>query len=230
MDPGADAWARLARFAELVQGDPSEVPVDSAALAMAEVLRSDTDAPAALSTLDRLAIECPDATFDGLRRYLFEDLAYRGDRDHYDDPHNSFLDVVLDRRAGLPILLATVMMEVGRRADVPVVGVGMPMHFLVRCGKDAARFADPFTGDALDTAGVRQLFETIADGRLRWDDRYLEPVVARAIISRMLANLHASYRRRRDPLRLALVARMRTAIPELKAESRAAAQLGAILN
>jgi regulator of sirC expression with transglutaminase-like and TPR domain len=230
MDPGADAWGRLARFAELVQGDPRDVPVDSAALAMAEVLRSDTDASAAFATLDQLAVECPDATFDGLRRYLFEDLDFRGDREHYDDPRNSFLDVVLGRRTGLPILLATVMMEVGRRADVPVVGVGMPMHFLVRCGHDADHFADPFTGDALDAAGVRQLFETIAEGRLRWDSHYLEPFAALAIISRMLANLYASYRRRRDPLRLALVARMRTAIPELKAESRAAAQLSAILN
>jgi regulator of sirC expression with transglutaminase-like and TPR domain len=230
MDPGADAWGRLARFSELVQGDPRVVPVDSAALAMAAVLRSNTDTSAALATLDRLAVECPDTTFDGMRRYLFEDLAFRGDREHYDDPRNSFLDVVLGRRTGLPILLATVMMEVGRRADVPVVGIGMPMHFLVRSGRDADHFADPFTGEALDTAGVRQLFETIAEGRLRWDDRYLEPVVARAIISRMLANLHASYRRRRDPLRLALVARMRTAIPELKAEARAAAQLSAILN
>jgi regulator of sirC expression with transglutaminase-like and TPR domain len=230
MDPGADAWGRLARFSELVQGDPRTVPVDSAALAMAAVLRSNTDTSAALATLDRLAVECPDATFDGMRRYLFDDLAFRGDREHYDDPRNSFLDVVLGRRTGLPILLATVMMEVGRRADVPVVGIGMPMHFLVRSGRDTDHFADPFTGDALDTAGVRQLFETIAEGRLRWDDRYLEPVVARAIISRMLANLHASYRRRRDPLRLALVARMRTAIPELKAEARAAAQLSAILN
>jgi regulator of sirC expression with transglutaminase-like and TPR domain len=230
MEPGADAWGRLARFAELVQGDPRLVPIDSASLALAAVLRTDTDVPSALSALDRLAVECPDATFDGMRRYLFEDLAFRGDREHYDDPRNSFLDVVLSRHSGLPILLATVMMEVGRRADVPVVGIGMPMHFLVRCGRDADRFADPFTGDALDAAGVRQTFETIAEGRLRWDDRYLEPVVARAIVSRMLANLYASYRRRRDPLRLALVARMRTAIPELKAEARAAAQLSAILN
>ena len=51
-----------------------------------------------------------------------------------------------------------------------------------RCGRDTDRFADPFTGDALDGAGVRRLFEAMAEGRLRWDDRYLEPVAARAIV------------------------------------------------
>jgi regulator of sirC expression with transglutaminase-like and TPR domain len=230
MEPGEDAWDRLAQFADLVSGDARSVAIEKAALALAAVLRPATDSAGALTALARLAAECPERTFDGLRRYLFHDLGFRGDREHYDDPRNSFLDLVLARRTGLPILLATVMMEVGRRADVPVVGIGMPMHFLVRCGRETDRFADPFTGDALDGAGVRQMFEALGEGRLRWDERYVEPVVSRAIVTRMLANLYASYRRRHDPVRLALVARMRASIPELHTERKAAARLGAIFN
>ena len=230
MDPGADAWGRLAQFADLVAGDPRRVEVDRAALALAAVLRPRTDVAGALEALDRLAAECPDPTFDGLRRYLFHEVGFRGDREHYDDPRNSFLDLVLARRTGLPILLATVMIEVGRRAEVPVVGIGMPMHFLVRAEGDTDHFADPFGGEALDAAGVRRMFEALAQGRLRWDEGYLDPVGARAMVTRMLANLYASYRRRRDPVRLALVARMRASIPELRAEQRAAARLGAIFN
>jgi regulator of sirC expression with transglutaminase-like and TPR domain len=230
MDPGADAWGPISRFGELVSGDPRAVALDQAALALASVLSARTDVDGALSILDELAAGCPSPTFDDLRRYLFDDVGFRGDREHYDDPRNSFLDVVLTRRIGLPILLATVIMEVGRRAGVPVLGVGMPMHFLVRSADDVDCFADPFTGDALDPAGVRRLFETMRGGRLRWDDRYLEPVAPRAIVSRMLANLFASYRRRRDPVRLALVARMRASIPELAAEAAAAARLGAVFN
>jgi regulator of sirC expression with transglutaminase-like and TPR domain len=230
MDPAADAWGRLTRFAELVGGNPRTVALDDAALALASVLRAQTDVDGALSSLDELAEGCPGPAFDDLRQYLFEEVGFRGDRDHYDEPRNSFLDVVLHRRSGLPILLATVVIEVGRRADVPVVGVGMPMHFLVRATDDVDRFADPFTGDGLDRAGARRLFETMAEGRLRWDERYLEPVAPRAIVSRMLANLFASYRRRRDPVPLALVARMRASIPELAAEATAAARLGAVFN
>jgi regulator of sirC expression with transglutaminase-like and TPR domain len=229
-DPGADVSARLARFAELVDGDAAAVPVDAAALALAAVLRPATDADGAMSGLDRLATACPDRTFEGLRRYLFDDVGFHGDREHYDDPQNSFLDLVLARRTGLPILLATVMMEVGRRAGVTVVGIGMPMHFLVRAGDDPDRFADPFGGHALGPDDARRMLETLSQGRLRWDDRYLEPVEPRAIVTRMLANLFAGYRRRGDPVRLALVAKMRAAIPELRAEATAAARLGAIFN
>jgi regulator of sirC expression with transglutaminase-like and TPR domain len=230
MDPGAEAWGRITRFGELVRGDPRTIALDHAALAMASVLSAHTDTAGAFSTLDQLAAGCPDPTFAGVRRYLFDEVGFRGDREHYDDPRNSFLDVVLTRRTGLPILLATVVMEVGRRAGVPAVGVGMPMHFLVRSADDVDSFADPFTGEALDCASVRRLFETMAEGRLRWDERYLEPVASRAIVTRMLANLFASYRRRRDPVRLALVARMRASIPELVAEATAASRLGAIFN
>jgi regulator of sirC expression with transglutaminase-like and TPR domain len=230
MDPGAEAWGRISRFGELVRGDPRTIALDDAALAMAAVLTAHTDITGAFANLDELAAGCPDSTFTGVRRYLYEEVGFRGDREHYDDPRNSFLDVVLTRRTGLPILLATVVMEVGRRAGVPVVGIGMPMHFLVRSADDVDCFADPFTGDALDRAGVRLLFETIAEGRLRWVEHYLEPVPPRAIVSRMLANLFASYRRRRDPVRLALVARMRASIPELASEATAASRLGAIFN
>jgi regulator of sirC expression with transglutaminase-like and TPR domain len=230
MDPGADAWGRISRFGELVVGDPETIPLDRAALALASVLRAYTDVDGALAGLDELAAGCPEPTFDGLRRFLFDEVGFRGDREHYDEPRNSFLDLVLARRTGLPILLATVVIEVGRRAGVPVLGIGMPMHFLVRSADAVDRFADPFTGDALDHAAVQRLFETMAEGRLRWDERYLDPIAPRAIVSRMLANLFASYRRRRDLVRLALVARMRAAIPELAAEAAAAARLGAVFN
>jgi regulator of sirC expression with transglutaminase-like and TPR domain len=230
VEPSADAWDRIGRFAAIVQGDARAVAVDRAALAMAAVLRPRTDAAAALRALDDLAAGCPDPTFDGLRRYLFEDLGFGGDREHYDDPVNSFLDLVLARRTGLPTLLATVTMEVGRRAGVPVVGIGLPMHFLVRAGDDVDRFADPFSGAELDAAAARRMFEGLAQGRMRWDDQYLEPVAARAIVMRMLANLFASYRRRGDRVRLALVARMRASIPELRSEARTAARLGAVFN
>ncbi len=71
-----------------------------------------------------------------MRTYLFESLGFRGNTRDYGDPENSFLDSVLKRRVGIPITLALVMMEVGRRVGAPVHGVGMPGHFLVM---DASR-------------------------------------------------------------------------------------------
>jgi regulator of sirC expression with transglutaminase-like and TPR domain len=230
MDPGAEQLARLARFDELLAGDPDSVPLDRAALAMAAVLRSrSTDG--ALDELDRLAAACTDHTLGGLRHCLYDELGFAGDQRHYDDPRNSLLDVVLERRQGLPILLAAVVLEVGRRVGVPCVGIGMPMHFLVRAAGDEDAFVDPFSGEALDRIGARRRFETLADGRLPWDERHLAPTPPRLIVLRMLTNVRASYQRRGDRLGLALVARMRAAIPELGAEAAAeAVRLGALFN
>jgi regulator of sirC expression with transglutaminase-like and TPR domain len=230
MDPGAEQFARLDRFAAVVAGDPAAVPLDEAALAMSAVLRSrPTDA--ARGVLDELAAACPDASLEGVRRYLYGDLGFVGDRQHYDQPRNSFLEVVLERRRGLPILLATVVIEVGRRVGVPFVGIGMPLHFLVRAADDDDLFVDPFSGEAFDGAGAQARFEALAAGRLPWDDRHLSPTPSRLIVLRMLTNLRASYDRRGDRVGVALVARMRAAIPELGQGAVAeAVRLGGVFN
>jgi regulator of sirC expression with transglutaminase-like and TPR domain len=114
---------------------------------------------------------------------------------------------------------------------VPCVGVGMPMHFLVRAADDEDAFVDPFSGEALDRLGARRRFEVLSAGRLAWDDRHLQPTPARLVVLRMLTNLRASYERRRDRVGLALVARMRAAIPELGEGAAAeAVRLGAVFN
>jgi regulator of sirC expression with transglutaminase-like and TPR domain len=230
MDAGEQQFDRLAHFAELVAGDPAAVPLDRSALAMAAVLRSrPTDA--AIPLLDELAVACPEPTFAGVRRFLYEDLGFAGDRRDFDHPRNSFLDVVLERRRGLPILLATVVIEVGRRAGVPLVGVGMPLHFLVRAADDADAYVDPFTGEPLDAAGARRLFDALSGGGLPWDDRHLAPTPPRLIVLRMLTNLRVSYERRADRVGVALVARMRAAIPELgEAAMAEAIRLGGVFN
>ncbi|MGH9271293.1 MAG: transglutaminase family protein, partial [Ilumatobacteraceae bacterium] len=222
--------ARLDRFAELVDRDPSLVPLDRAALAMAGVLRGETDDDQALADLDELAASLTDRTFAGLRRHLYDVIGFTGDARDYDDPANSFLDVVLRRRRGLPILLATVMMEVGRRAGVGVLGIGMPMHFLVGDPQDPEALVDPFTGAELDRAGAQARFAELSGGRLAWDDHHLDPVPAGAVVVRMLSNLQSSYARRNDPARRAMVAMMRWRVPELAAELAAAPRVLAPFN
>ena len=68
-----------------------------------------------------------------LNDFLFKEQRFIGNDVRYEDPRNSFLNEVLDRRTGIPVTLALVYMEVARRAGVAVEGVNMPGHFLVRC-------------------------------------------------------------------------------------------------
>jgi regulator of sirC expression with transglutaminase-like and TPR domain len=68
-----------------------------------------------------------------LNDYLFKELQFVGNDRHYEDPRNSFLNEVLERRTGIPITLALLYMEVARRAGLDVRGVNFPGHFLLRC-------------------------------------------------------------------------------------------------
>src|SRR5258705_7335365 len=88
-----------------------------------------------------------------LNAYLYEELGFSGNRDHFDDPRNSLLNEVLDRRLGIPISLAIVYLEIGRRAGLRLEGVNFPGHFLVRAPAGAGaienQIIDPLHAGAL---------------------------------------------------------------------------------
>jgi regulator of sirC expression with transglutaminase-like and TPR domain len=206
------------RFARLVEAPEEEIRLDEAALLLPTCVRP-VDVADGLVRLDDLADGCSARDPDGLSRYLFVENAFRGDTDDYEDPRNSFLDDVLTRRKGIPITLSVLMLEVGRRIDVPLVGVGMPGHFLVRDARDADAFFDPFHGGArIDAAGARSLHAALR-GDESFGPELLDPVGPRAILSRMLANLQHSFMSRR-PAAVVPVVRMRCAIPGLSRTER----------
>jgi regulator of sirC expression with transglutaminase-like and TPR domain len=123
------------------------------------------------------------------------------------------------------------VIEVARRVGVPLVGVGMPAHFLVGDPADPDWFADPFdSGRRLDRAGCRDLLARITHGQVPWRDEHLAPTPPRAVIARMLNNLKAGCTRHVDLIRLALVMRMRVAVPELRGELPEAVRAQAVLN
>jgi hypothetical protein len=179
----------LERFATLVGRPPADVPLDEAALVIAAALRPDVDIDRSLSALDDLASRCDPVSFDGVRVQLFEHEGFRGNAARYDDPDNSFLDRVLERRVGIPITLSVVMIAVGARAGVAIVGIGMPAHFLVRRA-DAEVYCDPFNGGrVLDVDGCAAMFHSITGGTRAFDSSFLAPVDAHQVLSRMLNNL-----------------------------------------
>ena len=204
-----------ARFAELVQGPESELPLDRASLLIAAHAYPDLDVEAELAGLDDLGAGCPEPTLHGLRRYLFDELGFTGDVEQYYDPANSFLNEVVRRRAGLPISLSVLTMEVGRRLRLELVGVGMPGHFLLRhVGTDPPVWVDPFAGGRLmDRAACEERFHLVNGASTPFLESYLDPVGPRSILGRMLANLKAIYASRGNLEALAWVFALRLAIP-----------------
>lgn len=209
----------MARFGALVQGPESEIPLDEAALWIAAADHA-LDVDAELRALDDLAAAIAADDAATLAHALFVERGFTGNAVDYGDPRNSYLDEVLRRRLGIPITLSVLMIEVGRRRGIGLVGIGMPGHFLV--GSDDG-FVDPFhAGALLDASGARRLFErTHPDAPFA--DHYLAPVGTRAVLSRMLANLVGTFLGR-DPLRAIGALRMRLEIPGLAAPERRQAE------
>jgi regulator of sirC expression with transglutaminase-like and TPR domain len=217
-----------ARFVQIVGGEEAAAPLDELSFLIAAHAHPALDVAAQLLRLDQLAEQVGDPTLDGVRRLLFRDLGFTGNDIDYHDPSNSFLDDVLDRRTGLPITLSVVLMEVGRRVGVPLAGVSMPGHFLVRDKVDPEVFVDPFHGGMeLDRRACQVRFKTVYGPDAVFDDAFLEPVGKYAIVDRMLANLEGLALRRGDLAMAVWVLRLRSAIPgadeELVARARAAA-------
>lgn len=182
-----------ARFVALVSDVTIEPPLDVAALLIAAHVHPALDLDVWTGRLDELARVCAEPTFDGVRHQLFAVEGFRGNIERYDDPANSLLDVVLERRLGIPITLAVVMLEVARRVGVNAAGVGMPGHFLVGDPDRPGYFCDVFSGGAL--LGVEEcaaIFSRAVGPGHAFDPEMLAPTGARAIIARMLANLERS--------------------------------------
>lgn len=202
------------RFAALF-GDPDgAVPLDEAALLIAAHARPALDVATEQSRLDDLAAGVGAPTLDGLRAHLFGELGFSGNRTDYYDERNSYLDQVVQRRTGIPITLSVLVIEVGRRVGVPLVGVSMPGHFLVRDAVDTDVFVDPFAGGAIvDRPGAERRFRESQGPGSAFHRAFLEPVPAVTIAARMLANLDAIATARSDRAMLEWVLRLRTSLP-----------------
>jgi regulator of sirC expression with transglutaminase-like and TPR domain len=138
-----------------------------------------------------------------LNAYLFEELGFSGNREHYDDPRNSFLNEVLDRRLGIPISLAAVYLEIGRRAGLSLEGVNFPGHFLVRApagpGDMDDVIVDPFhAGALLSEVDCRHLLRQHVGEEAAFDRGLLATATRQHIVVRMLVNLKRLYVRMRS--------------------------------
>jgi len=213
--PGAD------RFAELMARDEAEIDLARACLLIAEDAYPGLDVDGYLGEIERFAVrlrgrlppgESAEERVLELNRFLFDDLGFAGNADHYYDPRNSYLNEVLDRRTGIPITLSVLYMEIGRRIGLALEGVSFPGHFLVRLRlRGAMLVLDPFSGgETQSEADLRERLRRVipegATGGVPVDelplDSFLEPASKRQILARLLRNLKGIYLGADRPQRL----------------------------
>ncbi|HAB19976.1 MAG TPA: hypothetical protein DCE44_26540 [Verrucomicrobiales bacterium] len=139
----------------------------------------------------------PGSAVAALNEVLFERLNFSGNSDNYFDPANSYLNRVMDRRLGIPISLCALYLFLGRRLNLPLVGIGMPGHFICRYQTATEEiYIDPFhRGQLLSRLDCRK---RLLDLAVEYDERHLTPVSNRRTLQRMIANLHLIHKERKQ--------------------------------
>ena len=239
--------AGLEQFSELLAREDERIDLARACLQVAEDAYPGLDVEGYLGEIERFAKRlrarlAPDAAVEdrviALNEFLFADLGFNGNVTDYYDPRNSYLNEVIDRRRGIPITLAVLYMEIGRRIELPLDGVSFPGHFLVRLPmRGGALVLDPFSGGApqsedelrarlkrvipRDTAGgAKDATSGVAVADLPLA-QFLEPASKRQIIARLLRNLKGVYRQKDKPERLLdVLNRMVIVAPDAAVERR----------
>ena len=223
-------------FTTLVHSD-DEFPLLETAISLAQDEFPALDIQQVLDEVDVMSAKLkrrilPKASpLDSLRElnhFFYDELRFAGNVNHYDDPNNSYLNMVLEKRLGIPITLAVLWLELGQSMGLRVHGVSFPGHFLVKLDltypQEGHVVLDPFSGESLSRDDLAERLipwlhgakpgrpQAISDDALSY---HLEPASPRDIIARMLRNLQEIYRRQGDGERLQKVqARLAVLLPE----------------
>jgi regulator of sirC expression with transglutaminase-like and TPR domain len=223
--------ARQLFYREINQPD-GLIDLAKAALYMALEEYPNLEPDEYLNALDAMADEVRDRLpaqkyplriIQTINRYLYDDLEFAGNDAEYYDPRNSFLNQVIDRRTGIPITLSLVYLEVAKRIDFPMVGIGMPGHFLIMPDfEDAGIFVDAFNGgEILFPEDCQARLSQIYGQPMKLLPAFIAPVSRKQLLGRMLGNLKAIYLQQRDNIRvLASIERILLLFPDALGELR----------
>jgi regulator of sirC expression with transglutaminase-like and TPR domain len=196
-------------FHELSVLDEAVFPLDRAALAIGLEEYPKLNIDDYLRRLDVLAARAEVLAgndrstrnlMDCLNEVLFVREGLRGNAEESNDPRNSFLNEVLDRKLGIPISLSVIYMEVARRIDFPVQGIGFPGHFIVKCAAGEREYlVDPFNhGRVLSLDDCQELLDRVYGGSVPMQPTFLSAMGKKSIITRMLFNLKGTYYQAED--------------------------------
>ncbi|WP_096462544.1 SirB1 family protein [Sulfurifustis variabilis] len=237
MQPVSDLMhtARADRLKALLDRPEDEIDLAEAALLVATDEYPALDIEAYLRRLDELAEGVrrrlqPEADFEttvvALNEFLFDEQGFCGNTEDYYDPRNSFLNEVLDRRRGIPVTLAILYIEIGRRLGLALEGVTFPGHFLVKTATAEGEVVlDPFSGGMpVSEEDLRERLQARFpehDAPLGALARLLAAADKKQILLRMLRNLKAIYlHREQHDKALGVLNRMLSIDPVLPEELR----------
>lgn len=199
--------AAVQRLKILLAGEDKNIPLAEAALIIAHHLAPDTDVALYVKKLQVMQAElartiAPDADTQkkiaALNAYLFDEMEYQGNELDYYNPWNSFLSAVIDSKAGIPITLSILYIELGNAIGLNLQGVNIPGHFLVMvAGEKNRTVLNAFNnGEAVSDEDLRGFIAAAqggAAGAAANLDELIQPASHRDILARLIRNLKKIY-------------------------------------
>jgi regulator of sirC expression with transglutaminase-like and TPR domain len=204
-------------FDLFIQQPEGDIRLAEAALLFARDLAPEVDFTESLTRLESLAervgslhARTPEEQVQALRVVLVEEEGFQGNREDYADPRNSLLHEVLRRRLGIPISLAVVWLDVAEQLGWPLVGVGLPWHFMTALRWPGGEIlVDCYGGKVLDRHGCAALLNRLSGHSVQLSDEHFEATPKRLILTRMLNNLVPLYTEAEDwPRAVAVMRRL----------------------
>lgn len=223
-------------FASLVQSD-AEFPLLEAAASLAQDDYPDLDVQQVLGSVDQLlarlkrrfAADAPPLQkLRALNQFFYRDLNFAGNLNHYYDPDNSYISVILQTRRAIPITLAVVWLELAQGVGLAARGIGFPGHFMVKVNLPNGQVViDPVDGQSLSREELSERLEPFRRRSGLIDEfevplgLYLQVAPPRDIIARMLNNLKEIHTSQEDWSRLIAVQnRLIVLLPQTWSEYR----------
>ncbi len=149
---------------------------------------------------------------------VFEREGYRGNSANYYEPDNSYINRVIERKLGIPITLGAVYLMLAERLGLPIYGVNMPAHFMLKYEKyNLELFIDPFNqGRILDKQDCIRFLQNSGYGYV---EQYLSRASTIEIVERMLNNLRNSYSELGNTPKLRVIERYLNILREFRGDA-----------
>ncbi len=186
-------------FNKIIQ--PSEFDLEQACFILAQIEYPNLDISRYIEKIEYLADEAQKRIWgiheetqqvENINHFLFYEQGFRGNVDSYFDPENSYINKVLDRCLGIPISLSALYLFITKRLNLPIYGVGLPGHFLLKFKRDSKLFfIDAFnSGKILSRDDCERFINKMG---YEMFDSHLAISTSKDILARMIRNLILIY-------------------------------------
>ncbi len=140
----------------------------------------------------------PTQIIEKINDLLFNMQKFKPNTDDYYNPLNSYLNIVVERKTGIPITLCILYMRVAHSVNFKMYPVNFPGHFLIKHileDNSGEIIVDPFNGGRImDDYSLKALIDqAYPQQNIPLTHALVEKATAAQVVIRMLNNLKGSY-------------------------------------